>query len=316
MCQMAQEKNLQQHFDEYIFECEFARKLRPETLRGYRETFKLFLRLTPGASLEIIIPSLITNFFRTLEQRKRLVGNGIIKTGVKKSTIATYWSKLSGFFEWLKNKNLLPQNPFREMAYPTPTYEDKKFLSRNEIEKILTAILNHSDKNILTLKRNLAMFHILLFCGLRKEELLFLQVRDIDLNKRTVTVRAETSKSGRSRCVPLHSQVILYLKDYLSERKRYSTPYLFVSSKRDDRLTSDGLKHLVNTLRNRSGVRFHLHQFRHTFAVNFLKSSNNVAKLKQLLGHQNIAMTLQYLRCLPTNEMRGDIESMSIDLML
>ena len=85
---------------------------------------------------------------------------------------------------------------------------------------------------------------------------------------------------------------------------------------RDDRSSYDGLKHLVSTVICRSGIRFHLHQFRHTFAVNFLKSSNNIAKLKQLMGHKDIRMTMVYLRCLPTNEMRGDIENMSIDSLM
>lgn len=309
---MANDKNLQQLFDEFLFECEYARKLSPETLRGYKATFEIFIKLTPDLNIQDITPATITRFFKMLEQRQRVVGKGTIKIGVKRSTIATYWSKLNSFFEWLKIKNHIPKNPFSEMAYPTPSYEDKKFLKREEIEKIITGILNHSG-NIFTLKRNLVIFHIFIFCGLRKEEVLSLQIRDIDLQKRIITVRKETSKSGRTRLVPLHTYVIMHLKDYLNERKGYASPYLFVSSTKDDKLSSDGLLHLVNKLRRVSGVQFHLHQLRHTFAVNFLKSSNNIAKLKQLLGHTSILMTAQYVRCLPPSEMRSDIESMNID---
>jgi site-specific recombinase XerD len=115
------------------------------------------------------------------------------------------------------------------------------------------------------------------------------------------------------RQLPLHSTVLLYLKDYLKERKNYITQYLIVSSSRDDKLSYDGLQHLINKLRLYSGVKFHLHQFRHTFAVNFLKSSNNLATLRQLLGHKDIKMTMVYLRCLPVDEMRNDVENMDID---
>jgi integrase/recombinase XerD len=140
-----------------------------------------------------------------------------------------------------------------------------------------------------------------------------LQIRDIDFERKILTVRAETSKSKTTRQIPLHSTTIMYLKDYLVARKHYTTPYLIVSSSQDEKLTNDGLKHVIQVLRNSSGVSFHVHQLRHTFAVNFLKSSNNIAKLKQLLGHKNISMTMIYLRCLPVDELRGDIETMSID---
>ena len=233
--------------------------------------------------------------------------------GVKKATIAAYWTKLNSFFKWLERLQYISRNPFQDFKQPTITYEDRKYLKRGDIEKILTAILIHCDTNILLLKRNLVIFYILLFCGLRREELLQLQIRDVDIEKKMLTVRAETSKSRRTRYVPLHSQVLLHLREYLQERRKYTTPRLIVSNGRDEGLTQNGLKHLVDTLRKISRVSFSLHQFRHTFAVIFLKANNNIAKLRQLLGHSDIRSTILYLRCLPPNEMRGDIENMSID---
>ena len=269
----------------------------------------------PECTTETLTTVSVIQFFKLLESRKRIVGKGHIKTGVKKSTVATYWTKLNSFCEWLRIKGHIKQNPFTGLLYPTPLYEDKQFLKKEEVEKILTAILSHSF-SLFILKRNLVIFHLLLFCGLRREELLLLQVRDLDFEKRLLTVRSETSKVKRTRYIPMHSQLVMYLKDYLKVRRDRHTPYLLVSSNRDDRLSHDGLKHLVHVLQKSSGVQFHLHQFRHTFAVNFLKSSNNVAKLKQLLGHKDISMTMQYLRCLPPTEMRGDIEGMSVDILI
>lgn len=295
-----------------MLECEFSRKCRPETIRGYQHTFDHFMRIMPNTTLDQLTSLTMTRFFKILQERKRIVGKNKVKVGIKKSTVATYWSKLNSFFEWLRNKNILERNPFQGMMYPTPSYEDRKFLKREELEKIIAAIHIHSTNGLL-LKRNLAIFHTLLFCGLRREELLYLQIRDIDLERRILTVRAETSKIPRTRYVPLHSQLIFHLKEYLKERKRFTTPYLFVSSKRDERFTFDGLKHLIDNLNRVSKVRFHAHQFRHTFAVNFLNSNNNIVKLKQLMGHKSIQMTMVYLRALPTKEMRGDIERLRID---
>lgn len=309
-------KSISQLFEEFIFECEYARKLRPETLKGYRDEFRLLMSLKPNISIETITGREIADYFQILQNRKRIVGKGVVKTGVKKSTVANHWSRLNSFLRWLKRRNYISDNPLDGIKFPRPVYEDKKFLKREEIEKILTGILSNSSTSSLLLKRNLTIFYLLLFCGLRREELLLLQVRDIDLNRKIITIRAETSKIPRTRHLPIHSQLAYHLKEYLLERKRYTTPILIVSSTSDRGMSFAALKHWVQTLRNQIGIHFHLHRFRHTFAVNFLKHSNNIAKLKQLMGHSDIRMTIQYLRCLPTKEMRGDIESMNIDNLI
>jgi integrase/recombinase XerD len=309
-------KNLQELFNEFIYECEFVRKIRPETIRGYIQAHKTLITLIPNISLEQINTSTIISFFKIMQERKRVVGKGTVKTGIKKSTAASYWSKLNVFFKWLSLKEFIKENPFSNMKYPTPSYEDKKYLHREEIEKILTAIHTNHNENILLFKRNLVLFHLLLFCGLRKEEVMHLQIRDIDFERKMMLVRAETSKSGKTRQLPIHSSTLMHLKDYIKERRNYTTPYIIVSNMRDDKLSYDGLKHLINKIRKTSGVSFHLHQFRHTFAVNFLRSTNNIFKLKTLLGHADIRVTTLYLRCLPPEEMRGDIESLNIDNFL
>ncbi len=306
----------QKLFQEFLWECEYARKLRPETLRGYSEVFLTFTKLVPEIGLNDIGPATLTSFFKLLNERKRIVGRGTIKVGIKKSTVATYWSKLNSFFTWLEHKHHIASNPLRQMRYPAPKYEDRKYLRKDQVEKIFTAIYIHHDGNLLILKRNILLFNLLLFCGLRREELILLQIRDVDIERKIITIRSENSKSATMRQIPLTMHVTTVLKDYLAERKKYTTQFLFVSSTSDRQFSSDGLTHLVVRLNKLAKVRFHLHQFRHTFAVNFLRQSNNVYKLKELLGHKDISMTAIYLRCLPVDELRGDVEKMSIDSLL
>jgi integrase len=304
-------KNITQLFDEFVFECIYIRKLRKETIRGYKQTFATFQKLTPGISLQTLHPDSMSLFFKILGERERYAGKGVIKTGIRKSTVAAYWCKLNAFFSWLTLRGHIKNNPLDAIRCPSPKYEDKKFLQKGDIEKILSAI--HKSTNAIVFKRNLVLFYLLLFCGLRREEVLYLQLQDIDLENNTLTVRADTSKSGKTRQLPLHSLTITRLKDYLNERKYYTTPYLLISHRRDSNLSPHGLKHLVERLRDISGVPFHLHQFRHTFAVNFLKTNKDIFALKQLLGHADIKMTVQYLRCLPVDGYRQGVEGMSID---
>ena len=116
----------------------------------------------------------------------------------------------------------------------------------------------------------------------------------------------------------LDPKLLMALEDYLEVRQRMQLQgeWLFASSSTDKPFTADGLKHLVEQVKRLSGEKFHVHQFRHTFAVNFLNRGGDIAKLKQLLGHRDIRMTSAYLRCLPTASMRVDVESVTLDTLL
>lgn len=308
--------NLEELHREFVNEQRFAARLSDVTLRGYEQSFALLLEVMPGLLADELTPKTMTEFFRRLETRHRIVGRGIKKVGVKKSTIATYHSKLNRFFQWLESKGLIAKNPFSLLQYPDVRYEDRKFLERRDIQKIFAALaLGIVQQNSFIQKRNLAIFATLLYTGVRKGELLSLRITDLDIQRRELTVSAETSKSRIRRIVPISTELMKLLRDYLTERirRRLTTPYLFASSARDDRLSADGLKHLIKCVQKTSGVKFHVHQFRHTFAVNVLNNGSDIAKLKQLLGHRDIRMTATYLRCLPTSAMRGDVETLTLD---
>jgi integrase len=219
----------------------------------------------------------------------------------------------------LKRRGHLSVNPFAAMPYPDVRYEDRQFLNRGAVERIFTVLaLGGGWPSRFLRRRNVALFATLLYTGIRRGELLALRVTDLDLDRLHLTVRAETSKSRLQRVVPINSRLLFALQDYLDERRRRNLQceYLFTSGVGEGRLTPDGLKHLVDQVKRLSGVSFHVHRFRHTFAVNFLNRGGDIAKLKQLLGHRDIRMTSAYLRCLPTSAMRTDVESITLEALL
>lgn len=310
--------NLTELHREFIRECRFSSRLSDETIKSYEQRFKSLMDLMPGLTPETIIPKNLTLFFERLHNRERIVGRGIVKKGVKKSTIATYRSKLSKFFKWLEKKGHIQRNPFLDMEYPSVKYEDRKFLDKEQVGKIFTSVVMYNWPNQMVATRNLLILSLLLYCGLRKGELIGLRVCDIDIRRRVLKVRSETSKSEVARYVPIQHSLIKLLEDYFVERRRVNlnVPELLISNNKEQALTKHGLKHFVSKLNTISGTKFHLHQFRHTFAVNMLNMGCDVAKLQQLMGHKDIRMTSVYLRCLPTNSMRADVESLSIDGLL
>lgn len=301
---------------EFIEECRFSARLSDETIKSYKASIDLLIKIIPTITLETISDKTMNEFFKRLEQRERIIGRGIKKRGIKKSTVATYRSKLHRFFNWLKMKKYLKENPFNLMPYPAVEYIDRKWLKKEQIETILTAIdFKIKWANLFVQKRNVAILTLLLCCGLRKSELLGIKAMDIDFERFTLFVNHKNSKSKRDRVVPLNSLAVRKIKDYLAERKKRGclTPYLFVSNNLDEKFSDAGFKHLIEILNEKSGVKFHAHQLRHTFAINLIKNGCDVNKLQQLMGHKDPRMTTTYLRCLPTSAMRQDVESLTFD---
>ena len=309
------QKDLQQLYDEFIRELRVIARFSEKTLEGLECRFKIFKELMPDIQISMINDLMMVDFFEKLQNRKRVVGKGTIKTGVKKGTIATYRNGFNKFFDWLIKKGYLDENPFDKMPYPRVDERVPRYLKKEEVEQIITAIqLNIKWLNLFVQKRNMAIIAIMLFCGLRKGEVINLKIYDIDMSRRLLTVIGNTSKSQRDRTIKINNSAYKYLLDYLHERerKKYLTPYFFVSNNLDGKLTEHGFKHLIEDLNKKSGVKFTAHQFRHTFAVNLVMNNISIVKISEWMGHADIKTTAKYLRSLPINSEHCDLEKLTI----
>lgn len=302
-------KELVEIFEDCVDEWKFTTRLRPETIRGYKAVFELFLRTMPEVVvIDDLTPEMLNEYFKRIETRKRIVGRNTFKSGVKKTTIKTHWSKLNVFFKWLKENGHLEENPLKGIKPPKISYDDFKRIEDNKVNKIYSSVVLRYA-NAFTTRRDTFMISLLLFTGVRKGEFISLRVSDIDLYKNEITIRKETSKSGKQRTLPMNPTLVMHLKDYLIERnsRGYKTESLITSSKRDWGLSVDGLKHWTGRINEMSGVKFHLHQFRHTFACKLVEGGVNAFKIQKLMGHTSITMTMKYLRSLQTEDMAQDV---------
>lgn len=309
-------EEIQALFDVYISECEYTKGLRPETIKSYREVFNTFQKIMPEISqLEDINPGIFNLFFKRLKTRKRHIGNDKFIIGVKQSTIRTYYDKLMVFVRWLEDNKYLEKDQIsKRIKKPlSPEYEDEKELSESDIAKLIATITNERIGNTFLLLRDLTILNLFIYTGIRKSELLGLRVGDINFQKKQLLIRSTTSKSKRSRYIPIHITLNSQLKQYLIERKKkgYTSEYLIVSSKDDKVLSSDGLRSWVKKYKENSKVNFHLHQFRHTFACNLARNNAEMMSIMKVLGHSSLKMTQRYLRSISTEEARDYINLLS-----
>lgn len=309
-------KDITELHKSFMRDAQYASKRSPSTLKAYQGSFNVLMKLVPGLNLDRLTHDTMSAFFEMLQTRQRTNGK-YTKTGVKASTIETYFSKLGPFFTWLEKNEHIKKNPLTNITRPNVNYDDMQFLTHEQVMQILVYInFNMKWANNFIKKRNDLIIYLCLTCGLRKNEMRSISVNDIDLKNGIIKVQAQTSKSKRQRLVGINSVLLPRLIDYLNERKtaKIQTHYLITSNSGDRQLSDGGLKHLIERIRKESGVKFHLHQFRHTFSINFLLQQNkDIFTLKQILGHTDIRMTDKYTKCLPTSVLRSSVECITPD---
>lgn len=312
---VTKDSQLQHLFNRYLTDCEYTKRLRPQTIKGYRDVFNNFQTMVPEVMCaEDIRPHLVGEFFRRLGTKKRQVGNQI-KIGVKPSTTDTYYRKLMAFFNWLENNGYIPEKSISNKIArpPTPTYDDDRALTEEEVSKIISAINLDGMNDPFQYKRDMAIISILLYTGIRKGELLGLRIQDVDFQEQNLFIQSVTSKSKRSRVVPMHGVLLTHLSTYLKARKTRKSicEALIISTRRDSPFTIHGLKHWVEKYNKLSGVNFHLHRFRHTFACRLAKANADVTSIMNVLGHSSLRMTQRYLRSIKSEDARSYIDKLS-----
>lgn len=284
------------------------------TIKGHRDTFELFMKFNPKITLIDLTEATIINFLEFINTRERKIGKEYVVREYKNSSIVIMRNRLNVFFDWLLKRGYIKENPFERIPYPKVSYTDKRAYSQKEFEAICYAVNTTIQwANLLIKKRNIAIVMFLTLTGLRKEELLELQLSDIDLFRKFVMVRAETSKSKRSRIIPMNSSLVTYLEDYLEQRKTYLTLFFWVSGLLDVPFTEHGAKKFMEKLSKTTRINCHLHRFRHTFATNYYKQTHDIVGLQKLMGHTTLKMTLQYLRSLPDEHIVEQIKKITID---
>jgi site-specific recombinase XerD len=137
--------------------------------------------------------------------------------------------------------------------------------------------------------------------GLRREELCRLQTEDVDPAYRTLQVRAETTKTRRSRVVPYSIATGMLLQQYLTWRRELSAARgrLFLSESRRNRtqpITLWTWSKVVRAIAIRAEVpRFSTHTPRHLCLTDLARSGWELHAIARFAGHRNVATTLQYI---------------------
>ncbi|MGH8227250.1 MAG: tyrosine-type recombinase/integrase [Steroidobacteraceae bacterium] len=271
----------------------FANIDNENTRRAYRndlEEFMTFVGILTPDDLRLVTRAHVLAWRKDLERRK-LAG----------SSVRRKLAALSSLFEYLSEANAVTHNPVKGVRRPkVESYEGKTpALGDAQARHLLT--LPAGDD--LKARRDRALLSLLLYHGLRREELSKLTVHDIHLRRGVPHLRVH-GKGSKVRNIPLHPGTQGLLADYLEasgHAEDKSGPLL--RPLRNGRagelagaLSGDGIYKLVRAYAKQLGVTIGAHALRATAATNALEHEADIAKVQEWLGHANIATTRLYDR--------------------
>jgi site-specific recombinase XerD len=141
--------------------------------------------------------------------------------------------------------------------------------------------------------RDMAMFLLMLRCGLRISEVAQLQLADLYLGEVAPRIVAH-GKGSRERSAYLSPQVENALRSYLARRPTVASDYVFLSYLGDGMSTTAIHKRLM-VYRKEAGVSLTAHRLRHSFANDLLTADTPVTSIQKLLGHRWLETTQVYV---------------------
>jgi integrase/recombinase XerD len=275
------------------------------TVDGYRRELHKWLAYQGDcavASVTVEHARAYLSYLRTNYIPRRITGKNDQPLSPK--TIRNVWAALSAFFTWASVEFKIP-DPMDEV--PAPKYQKTEIhpLTREQVEAMLKACETTREAKTTqrhtfshtraTANRDRAIIKVLLDTGLRASELCQLRIDDYD--PATGDLRVRFGKGGKTRLAYLEKSARRDVWRYLATRDDADDPNAPMFLGHFNRpMTKDGLRILITRLGKKAGVpRCHPHRFRHTFALEFLRSGGDVFTLQKLMGHSTLDMVRHYL---------------------
>lgn len=137
--------------------------------------------------------------------------------------------------------------------------------------------------------RNYILFHLMLDCGLRRQEVIALDINDVQHNCLVIN----NSKFNKSRIVPLPEQLHDYIRAYINLERRTAGPVLL--GRYGGRITADCIRKVFYNISHDTNIHVHPHMLRHTFATSYIAGGGNLEFLRVILGHASYNITQHYL---------------------
>ncbi|NJL75515.1 MAG: tyrosine-type recombinase/integrase [Saprospiraceae bacterium] len=200
---------------------------------------------------------------------------------------------LKSFYKYLRERGIVTTNPLQKVIPPKIGKRLPSFIQEQQLNTLFDQVDFTQDYKG---RRNRLILELLYTTGMRRAELIDLQVKQIDFANQLLIV---TGKRNKQRIMPLLPSIFTNIQSFLVLRANQ-----FPSLDHDNLLLSDKGKplnpkvlynmvhqylSLITTIEKRSP-----HTMRHSFATHLLDHGAELNAIKELLGHSSLAATQIY----------------------
>jgi integrase/recombinase XerD len=253
-----------------------------ESIRRYKSSITQFMEYFPDSSLVDLDMQMLKDFLSYLKYERK----------VKHNTIENNFTGISAFYDYLAFEGFNVKNiilPFRKRylkMYKTDySNSTKQLLTIEEMSQLVSSILDPRDK---------AISLVLAKTGVRRGELLKMDVNDINWDDYSILLKPVAKRSNRK--VFFDDECALVLKRWLKVREKLSptNKALFISYQTLNRLSRNGCYQAVVKYAKRLGFHnsdsskledhFGPHCFRHWFTTWLLRNGMPREYVKELRG--------------------------------
>lgn len=215
----------------------------------------------------------------------------LAEQGLSSRTINRKLSAVQSFFNHFVKRGEIDQSPVKHIQRPKTPKRLPSIMRSEQVEQLLAKASFSDDFEGL---RDRALLSVFYACGLRREELIGLRLKDISWTSHQIKV---LGKRNKERIVPVAEELMVILKDYIDRREEegVSDEHLFVTKKGEKLYPSLVYKIVKNYLSKVTTMdKKSPHVLRHTFATHLLNEGANLQSIKELLGHESLATTQVY----------------------
>lgn len=209
--------------------------------------------------------------------------------GISPSARARKLSSIKSFYKYLTVRTKqLEENPVAELEYPKLRKSLPKYLTLEQSSALLQAVSGQNEK------RDYAILMVFLNCGIRRSELVGLNLTDVYEDRIRVV-----GKGNKERFVYFGSACRKAIDAYLVEREQkvLTDNRALFGSRDGNRISVTAVHRLVKKALLQAGLdstQFSAHKLRHTAATMMLSGGVDVKTVQEVLGHENLNTTQIY----------------------
>jgi len=217
----------------------------------------------------------------------------------KKSTIARKIASIRTFYKYLFRERFIDNNPAVSLSAPKRPKSLPKFLTVDEVEKILNNVKIDTPAGF----RNRVILELLWATGMRVSELSNLNFGDLNIEENEIRV---FGKGAKERIVLISDRAKQYLVQYINTARKLLAPGydigeinenspLFINST-GFRLQNKTIRNAINEVVEKIELpkKVTPHVFRHSFATHLIENGADLRVVQELLGHAGISNTQIY----------------------